>query len=74
MGPQLSFTEPRQREARDIVRGRPGGGEVGRGLCAYDAEEAQKIRGRASAEIEGILGYGGRSEMIHRDDLVVGRE
>jgi len=56
-----------------VIRG-PGGGEVGRGLCAYDAEEAQKIRGRASAEIEGILGYGGRSEMIHRDDLVVGRE
>jgi glutamate 5-kinase len=56
-----------------VIRG-PDGGEVGRGLCAYDADDAQKIRGRSSAEIEGILGYGGRAEMIHRDDLVVGRE
>jgi glutamate 5-kinase len=54
-----------------IIRG-PDGAEVGRGLCAYDAEDAQKIRGRASADIETILGFSGRAEMIHRDDLVVG--
>ena len=53
-----------------IVRG-PDGAEVGRGLCAYDLEDAQKIRGRASADIESVLGFSGRSEMIHRDDLVV---
>ncbi len=56
-----------------IIRG-PDGSEVGRGLCAYDAEDAQKIRGRSSADIASILGFSGRAEMIHRDDLVVGRE
>src|SRR6516165_8985460 len=50
----------------------PDGLEVGRGLCAYDAEDAQKIRGRASSEIDAILGFSGRAEMVHRDDLVVG--
>ena len=53
-----------------IIRG-PDGSEVGRGLCAFDVEDAQKIRGRSSGEIEAILGYSGRTEMIHRDDLVV---
>jgi len=56
-----------------IIRG-PDGAEIGRGLCAYDADDAQKIRGRASADIASILGFSGRTEMIHRDDLVVGRE
>jgi glutamate 5-kinase len=53
-----------------IIRG-PNGAEIGRGLCAYDAEDAQKIRGRPSADIASILGFSGRAEMIHRDDLVV---
>jgi glutamate 5-kinase len=56
-----------------VIRG-PDGAEIGRGLCAYDAEDAQKIRGRASADIDAILGYGGGAEMIHRDDLVVDRD
>jgi glutamate 5-kinase len=56
-----------------IVRG-PDGMEVGRGLSAYDAEDAEKIKGRSSADILSILGFGGRREIIHRDDLVVGRE
>ncbi len=56
-----------------IIRG-PDGTEIGRGLCAYDIEDAQKIRGRPSADIEAILGISGGAEMIHRDDLVVGRE
>ena len=55
-----------------VIRG-PDGGEVGRGLVAYDAEDAAKIMGRSSAEITSILGFGGRTEMVHRDDLVVGR-
>jgi len=53
-----------------VVRG-PEGGEVGRGLVAYDREDAAKIIGKNSERIEGILGYSGRSEMIHRDDLVM---
>ena len=53
-----------------VIRG-PDGAEIGRGLSAFDAEDAQKIRGRASADIDSILGFSGRAEMIHRDDLVV---
>ena len=53
-----------------VVRG-PDGHEVGRGLVAYDADEAERIIGRASREIEDILGYPGRAEMIHRDDLAL---
>jgi glutamate 5-kinase len=56
-----------------IIRG-PDGVEIGRGLSAYDATDAQKIRGRSSADIASILGYSGRAEMIHRDNLIVGRE
>jgi len=56
-----------------IIRG-PDGAEIGRGLSAYDAEDAQKIRGRSSADIDTILGFSGRAEMIHRDNLVLGRE
>jgi glutamate 5-kinase len=55
-----------------VVRG-PDGGEVGRGLVAYDAEDAERIKGRSSSDIALILGLEGRAEMIHRDDLVIGR-
>lgn len=47
------------------------GRAVGRGLIAYDFAEASLIIGRNSHEIESILGYAGRSEMIHHDDLVL---
>jgi len=47
------------------------GVELARGLSAYSSDDAERIRGRKSAEIEAILGYRGRDEMIHRDDLVV---
>jgi glutamate 5-kinase len=56
-----------------LVRG-PDGSEIGRGLIAYDAEDADKIKGRSSADVLGILGFTGRTEMIHRDDLVLGGE
>ena len=47
------------------------GEEVGRGLVAYDAADAERIAGRNSHEIEAILGYAGRAEMIHRDDMTL---
>jgi glutamate 5-kinase len=47
------------------------GAEIGRGLVAFDVEEAQKIAGRRTSEIEAVLGYGGRSVMVHRDDMVL---
>ena len=54
-----------------IVRD-PDNHEIGRGLVAYDADNAERIKGRSSAEVMTILGISGRSEMIHRDDLVIG--
>jgi glutamate 5-kinase len=56
-----------------IIRG-PDGAEVGRGLVAYDRDDAARLVGQNSERIEAILGYRGRSEMIHRDDLALGSE
>ncbi|OHC74671.1 MAG: glutamate 5-kinase [Rhodospirillales bacterium RIFCSPLOWO2_12_FULL_58_28] len=47
------------------------GNEIARGLSAYSSRDARLIFGHKSKEIEGILGYRGRDEMIHRDDLVL---
>ena len=49
----------------------PEGNEIGRGLVAYRADETARIKGRRSAEIEAVLGYLGRSVVIHRDDMVL---
>jgi glutamate 5-kinase len=49
------------------------GVEVARGLSAYSSDDAERIRGRQSNDIEALLGYRGRDEMIHRDDMVVTR-
>ena len=54
-----------------LIRG-PDGAELGRGLVAYDAEDAAKIVRKSSADIALILGIAGRSEMVHRDDMVLG--
>ena len=54
-----------------VVRG-PDTDEIGRGLVAYDADDAERIKGRSSPDVAMILGVSGRAEMIHRDDLVVG--
>ncbi len=51
----------------------PDGGEIARGLVAYDAADAVKIAGLKSSAIADVLGYEGRSAMVHRDDLVVSR-
>jgi len=45
--------------------------EIARGLVAYDAEDAAQIIGRSSADILNILGFSGRTEIVHRDDLVL---
>ena len=60
-------------ECGDAVEVRAQDGRViGKGLSAYGADDMRAIQGRKSDEIETILGYRGRSEAIHRDDLVVG--
>jgi glutamate 5-kinase len=50
------------------------GVEIGRGLTAYGHEEAKAIIGRKSSEIAEILGYLGRPELIHRDDMTLHRK
>jgi glutamate 5-kinase (EC 2.7.2.11) len=47
------------------------GQDIARGLTNYSAQDAQRIIGHASQEIEQLLGYGGDAEMIHRDNLVL---
>ncbi|MCB1547728.1 MAG: glutamate 5-kinase [Hyphomicrobiaceae bacterium] len=49
------------------------GRELGRGLAAYAREDAERIIGRKSSEIERILGYKGRDEIVHRDDMAMNR-
>jgi glutamate 5-kinase len=49
----------------------PDGNEVARGICAYSDSDAARIIGRKSAEIEKVLGFRGRDEIVHRDDLVL---
>ncbi|MBT7249589.1 MAG: glutamate 5-kinase [Rhodospirillaceae bacterium] len=47
------------------------GREVARGISAYSANDARRIMGNKTSEIEPILGYRGRDEIVHRDDLVL---
>jgi glutamate 5-kinase len=49
----------------------PEGREIARGLAAYSSQDAERMCGRHSRELEDLLGYRGRDEMIHRDDLVL---
>ena len=56
-------------DAVRIVDGR--GVELARGLSAYSSEDAARIAGAAVPEIESLLGYRGRDEVVHRDDLVL---
>jgi glutamate 5-kinase len=60
-----------QRGDAVTVRG-PDGEALGRGLIAYSTADAQRILGHRSDKIQAILGFLGREEMIHRDDLVLG--
>jgi glutamate 5-kinase len=47
------------------------GTEIARGLVAYDSGDAARIAGLKSADIEKAIGFRGRDEIIHRDDLVI---
>jgi glutamate 5-kinase len=49
----------------------PDGAVIARGLANYAAEDARRIMGRHSREIAAILGFEGREELIHRDDLAL---
>jgi glutamate 5-kinase len=49
----------------------PDGTEIARGIIAYSDADATRIMGRKSSEIEALIGFRVRDEMIHRDDLVI---
>ena len=49
----------------------PDGDAVAKGLVAYDAADARRLLGRRTDEIEAALGWRGRDEIVHRDDLVL---
>ncbi|MCB2109288.1 MAG: glutamate 5-kinase [Rhodobacteraceae bacterium] len=59
-------------ERGDAVQVRAKDGKViAKGLSAYGSDDLRKIAGRKSDTIESVLGFQGRSEAIHRDDLVM---
>ncbi len=47
------------------------GEDLAKGLSAYDAKDARRIQGKKTEAIGSTLGYRGRDELIHRDDLVL---
>ncbi len=49
----------------------PDGQTIAHGLCNYNAADAKLIVGKKSHEIAGILGYAGRSNIVHRNNLVI---
>jgi glutamate 5-kinase len=51
----------------------PNGERLGQGLSAYDSSDAARLAGHRSDEFETLLGWRGRDELIHRDDLVLGK-
>ena len=44
---------------------------LGCGIIAYDSDEIEIISGKKSTEIKKVLGYKGRDEAIHRNDMVI---
>jgi glutamate 5-kinase len=56
-------------DAVSIVTGKAQ--EIARGLVAYDAADAARIIGLKTSAIEKVLGFRGRDEIVHRDDLVL---
>ena len=53
-----------------LVQG-PDDQDLAKGLSAYDAADARRILGQRTEQIAAVLGYRGRDELIHRDDLVL---
>ena len=49
----------------------PDGHTVGQGLVSYTSTDAAKLQGQSMHDAAGILGYAGRSALVHRDDLVL---
>jgi glutamate 5-kinase len=56
-------------DAVDVLSGT--GERIGRGLAAYSSADTAVIAGHRSEDFEALLGWRGRDEVIHRDDLVI---
>lgn len=56
-------------DAVDVID--PDGKLVARGVSAYSSDDATRLIGRKSDEFEAILGYRGRTALIHVDDMVL---
>lgn len=56
----------------DLVTISDGKKEIGKGIANYSSDEIEKIKGAHSKEIEKILGYFNKTEVIHRDNMVIG--
>lgn len=56
-----------------VIKG-PDGRDLGRGIAAYAKSEAERIIGKKTSEIAEILGFAGRDELIHRDDMALNRQ
>ena len=44
--------------------------ECARGLSSFSSDEINKIKGHHSSNIEKLLGYIAKSEVVHKDDMV----
>ena len=49
------------------------GTKIASGLTSYNSQEIVTLAGKKTYDIETLLGYMGRDELIHRDDLVLGK-
>ena len=56
-----------------MIRGLDGR-ELGRGLVAYARADAERIIGKKSGDIAAVLGFAGRDELVHRDDMALNRK
>ena len=56
-------------DAIDVLA--PDGARIGRGLAAYCSADVAVLAGHRSEDFEALLGWRGRDEVVHRDDLVL---
>jgi glutamate 5-kinase len=45
--------------------------DIARALSSFTSEEINKIKGLQSNQIEKVLGYSSKSEIVHKDDIVI---
>lgn len=49
----------------------PEGREIARGLVGLDSEDARRVKGKKGPVVKEMLGFGTRTELVHRDNLVM---